>query len=275
MNFWKVYLRQLPKIVLHKDGISNTLCLRKTIWVNFKCINFKSAYKLPIWIYRHTKINSLGNLIIECDKIQSGIIKIGSYGNASREHTILENYGSIIFRGSTSIFRGCYINNNGIITFEGQNLLSEGCTLKIMDYLKMGKMSRFGSETYVIDTDFHYTIDIHTSKIKRNTKGITIGEYNWFGTRSFIKKGVKTGYGFIIAAPNTVLIKDYSTLESYTVLGGNPARPIASGISRIFNTVEENRLKNLFIDNLDIEYTIGNLQGLSIEKYCAGDKIMN
>lgn len=274
LRFLKEYLHQLRRIVFNKDGMSNTLCLRKTIYLNFKCFKFSNAIKFPIWVYRYTQIISIGNLIIEKDDIPSGLIKIGSAGNASRKYTIIENYGTIIFKDTTSIFRGCYIYNKGTITFEGQNLLSEGCTIKIQDYLKMGWMSRFGTETYVIDTDFHYAVDINNGIIKRNTKGITIGESNWFGTRSFVKKGVKTGFGFVIAAPNTVLSKDYSNLDNYTVLGGNPAKPITHGLRRIFNVKEEKNLNQYFKEHPDDNYLNIDLTSLNLDEYCSNQDIL-
>lgn len=274
-KFFKCYVRQFSRILFNKDGMMNTLCLRKTIWLNFKCFEFRKAVHLPVWVYRYTKFNSVGRIIIDKDNIQSGIIKIGSAGNASRKYTTIENYGTITFKDTTSILRGCYINNFGNITFEGQNLLSEGCTLKIFDYLNMGWMSRFGSETYVIDTDFHFAVDINTGKIKRNTKGITIGEFNWFGTRAFIKKGVKTGFAFVIAAPNTVLTKDYSNLENYSVLGGNPAKPIAQGLRRIFDVTEENKLKQYFKTHPEKECISIDVDNIDLNDYCANQDILS
>lgn len=278
MNFWKTYLSHLKTLIkrniLGIDGIGNTLCLRKTLWMNFKCLKFSTAKAFPIWVYRHTKLNSLGSIVIDCDKIESGMIKIGSFGNAGRLSTIIENHGCITFKGSTSIFRGCYIHNTGNITFDGQNRLSESCTLKITEYLHMGKMSRFGSETYAIDTDFHFAIDVNTGNIKRNSKGISIGEYNWFGTKSFIKKGTKTGFGFVIAAPNTVLTKDYSTLENYTILGGNPAKPIGQGLLRIFNTSEEQQLLSYFKSHLKEHTITKDISDLNMFDFCGNGEIL-
>lgn len=274
MNFWKTYLHSIPKIVLGKDSIGNTLSLHKTIWINFRCLKFKDACKLPIWVYKYTKFNSVGKIKIVAEKIQSGLIRIGSIGNASREHTIIENSGIIIFKGSTSIFRGCYIYNRGNIIFQGKNLLSEGCTLKILDSLEIGEMSILGSETYIIDTDFHFSIDTKTGIIKNNTKGIKIGPYNWFGTKTFVKKGVRTGYGMVTAAAYTVLTKDYSTLDNFTVVGGNPAKPIAKGLRGIFNESADKELIAYFKENPDAEIKIKRREQDNLDKYCSFKDIL-
>lgn len=60
-------------------------------------------------------------------------------------------------------------------------------------------------------------------------KGDTrLGDGCWLGMRAMIMLGVTIGEGAIIAA-GSVVTRD---VDPYTVVGGNPARPIASRFDR-------------------------------------------
>ncbi|WPA93157.1 CatB-related O-acetyltransferase [Providencia zhijiangensis] len=59
-------------------------------------------------------------------------------------------------------------------------------------------------------------------------KGDTIiGDGVWIGMRAFIMPGVQIGEGAVIAA-NSVVVKD---VAPYTIVGGNPAKPINTRFS--------------------------------------------
>lgn len=59
-------------------------------------------------------------------------------------------------------------------------------------------------------------------------KGYTIiGDGVWIGMRAFIMPGVQIGEGAVIAA-NSVVVKD---VAPYTIVGGNPAKPINTRFS--------------------------------------------
>ncbi len=68
--------------------------------------------------------------------------------------------------------------------------------------------------------------DVHPG-IKYNTKkhnkgSVVVGSGCWFGENVFVCPGVKIGDGAVLAA-HAVITKD---VESYSIVGGNPAGPI-------------------------------------------------
>ena len=92
----------------------------------------------------------------------------------------------------------------------------------------------------MMDTDFHYMIDIDKHRIGRRSAPIVIGNNVWIGNRATIKKGVKIPDNTIVAASYTVLTKDYTQVPPYSILGGCPAKVLTSGYSRIW----KNEMKN-------------------------------
>ena len=88
-----------------------------------------------------------------------------------------------------------------------------------------------------------------------NKGNIEIGNDVWIGYNATIMAGVKIGDGAIIATNATVV----SHVESYTVVGGNPAREI----KKRFSPEIIERLLKLQWWNWDIEKITKNVQNLT------------
>lgn len=82
--------------------------------------------------------------------------------------------------------------------------------------------------TLVMDTDWHEVADLNSGKTKPKTKGITIGNNVWLGTRSVILKGSVLPDGCIVGA-NAVVTKAFN--NENTLIAGNPARECRSGVT--------------------------------------------
>ena len=54
------------------------------------------------------------------------------------------------------------------------------------------------------------------------TRPIVIGPRAWIGARAFVGPGIKVGEGAVVGAASAV----FSNVEPWTVVGGNPARPL-------------------------------------------------
>ena len=85
----------------------------KTLYLNFKKLPFNQAIKLPIWIYGKITFRSLrGDIVIDSDRIYSGMIKIGKrdyYVNTGIPQTILTLNGILKFNGNVN-FQVIYEN---------------------------------------------------------------------------------------------------------------------------------------------------------------------
>lgn len=263
----------LPILYLIKDSFptDQPLNIIKTIYVNYRALPIKQAIYLPIYIYRGVKIYKLGKIIINTPNLKRGMISIGRITYKSQGEGKLLNLGLIEFRGATTIGGGFIIENLGTIIFKGNDRLGEGVTLLIRDKLEIGKYSTLGFRCFLMDSDDHFTINCNTLEIGRNKKPIIIGRRNWIANSTYIKKGTITPDYTIVASANSLLSKDYSGIEPYSVLGGIPAKKIGSGIRRIYNFKEEARINKYFIDNPDIDIYIPNIRPEGVDEYCTSN----
>ena len=60
-------------------------------------------------------------------------------------------------------------------------------------------------------------------------------------------------------------------MEPYSVLGGVPAKKIASGIRRIYNLDEESYLNNFFKTNPDVTTYKPNITEEDLDVYCTSN----
>lgn len=260
----------LPIWYLIRDSFptDQSLNIIKTIYVNYRALPIKQAIYLPIYIYRGVKIYKLGKIIINTPNLKRGMISIGKITYKSQGVGKLLNLGLIEFRGATTIGGGFIIENVGVIIFKGNDRLGEGVTLLIRDKLEFGEYSTLGFRCFLMDSDDHFTINCNTLEIGRNKKPIIIGRRNWIANSTYIKKGTITPDYTIVASANSLLSKDYSGIEPYSVLGGIPAKKIGSGIRRIYNFKEEDSLNKLFRDNPDIDIYMPNIKSEGVDEYC-------
>ncbi|MGO9317698.1 MAG: putative colanic acid biosynthesis acetyltransferase [Terracidiphilus sp.] len=66
------------------------------------------------------------------------------------------------------------------------------------------------------------THDYNDPDFRLVTKPIMIGPHAWIGARAFIAPGVNVGEGAVIGAASAV----FHDVETWTVVGGNPAHPL-------------------------------------------------
>lgn len=240
----KKIIKRTLKLLIGLSNPDQTVNYFKTFIFNYIAFGWKGVVKLPVLIYENTKLYHIGKIVINCE-LKKGVLAIGKQDYKSQGITKFSNTGKIIIDGYVKI-EGCsIIENSGTILFKGYNKVSDGSCLFIRDKFIMGEQSRIGFHSFVMDSDDHYTIDINDKSVHRNTKPIIIGKYNWLASNTFIKKGVVTP-DYLIVASNALLIKDYSSLPPYSVIGGVPAKPLKSGIRRIYNPQTEHLLRDYF-----------------------------
>lgn len=107
-----------------------------------------------------------------------------------------------------------------------------GTTICAASHVTIGKRCLFGADVVIMDTDFHN----HSAENRRYapvdwaavSAPIIIGDDVFIGTRAIVQKSVNIGEGSIVAA-GSVVVHD---VPPYTIVGGNPARPIRSLIKR-------------------------------------------
>ncbi|MBR4267209.1 MAG: hypothetical protein IKQ46_14235 [Bacteroidales bacterium] len=236
----------------------------KTIIFNIIAFGVKGL-RLPVYIYNNTNIYKVGKIILHCP-IKHGLIRIGQLDLKSQGKTKFKNAGTIEVWGPVKI-EGCTIlENDGIIEFHGFNRIADGSLVVIRKKLVIGEQSRIGFQSFVMDSDDHFLVDVTTKEVIDNKKEIFIGKYNWIASRTVIKKGVKTPDYLIVASANALLTKDYTDLPPYSVVGGMPVKLLKTGVRRIYNIENERNLNEYFKKKNENSFLLDD--SIEMEKYC-------
>ncbi|MDR2533410.1 MAG: hypothetical protein LBC81_01315 [Tannerellaceae bacterium] len=207
----------------------------------------------------------MGKISIE-GKVTPGMILIGSYNLKGQGHTKILNRGEIIFRGPLRLGGGSVIENHGQIIFERETLITECVSFLIRRRLHVGEYARIGFYSMIMDSDYHYMVNVDTGEIKDHRREIVIGPYNWIGGRSIVKKGTRTP-AYAIVASGSMLAKDYTSSEPFSLFAGAPAKVVATGWRRVYNIEEERRLDAYFSQSKAASTTI-DLDNIDLEAFC-------
>lgn len=231
-----------------------------SIYFNFKTLPFSQAIRLPILFYGPINIYMiLGRVKIICDDLYCGMIKIGK--NNEFFNGVDNNSFISLGEDSLVVFNGpCAISNNYVIRVSRNAKLSFGaytffgsnvrfiCTTEI----DIGKYTRCAYGSQIVDSNFHYVMDMKKKNVCRHFGKIVIGDYNWIGNHTSITKDCVTK-PYTIVCSNTLLCKDYSVdSREHVMIGGIPGKIIKDSLSRIYSTDYEKLLNDFFNQNPNI-----------------------
>lgn len=225
-----------------------------TLYVNIAMLPLKDALKFPILIYGRCYAVSLkGRLIID-GEIKRGMLIIGHTDpvRSFESSTILNIMGDIRLRGKAQIRRGFHvqINPNAILDIGNMVFIADNITIICSKQISIGDNSNIGNNCVFMDTDFHYVINTETRMVRNCSKPIIIGKNNWIAGYNVIKKGAVTPEGTIVAGPYSMIGKDYTEkIESYSIIGGSPAKFIASNYRRIKSKETQLKIHRYYKDN--------------------------
>ena len=205
-----------------------------SIYFNFHYLPFRQAILLPILLYKPCYLRLKGRVIINADNISFGMIRLGFNMVSLYPSTgiVWENHG-----GNCIFYGHCYIGNASAISIGKTGIVSFGkdftatAAFKLASYYNIEFKDNVlvGWENTFIDTDFHQLKSIVGENLK-SYASIRIGCNNWFAFKSIILKGTETADHCIVGA-NSLLNKKYE-IPKYSLLGGNPAKLLKTGIIR-------------------------------------------
>ena len=226
----------------------------KTIYFNFKTLPFRQAIRLPVYIYGPVSLYwTCGKCMIDCNNLSKSMIKLGCnnefFNGVNKSSFIYLQPDSILkFNGPCAIACNYNIRVSSGATLEFGKFTFFGSSVKFIcsTGIKIGDYTRIAYESQLIDTNSHYVVNLKTKAVARREGKIRIGSYNWIGNRTTINKGTITK-DYTIVTGSSLLNKDYSKFdEIYQVVGGMPAKVIASDMKRVFSTTVENRITDYF-----------------------------
>ena len=254
---------------IETQKINNRLKFWKTIYLNFRTMPSKHAWKTPIWIYGKIKFYDLSGQILPLQDtiIKSGMFIIGHMDQVrSCDTTTSLTINGTIYYGKNVVLRqGAKLRIEGKLVLEDNVYIGDNNTFIISQSCHIKEKTRIAYNCLFMDTDIHYMININDKSIHKNKKNIEIGIGNWIGGYTMIKKGVRTPNFMIVAGPYACLTKDYTKdFTEYTCIGGCPARLIKTGLRRINNPISEQLLNTYFTSNNAPYYYQGN-----IETFCS------
>lgn len=87
----------------------------KTVRFNFHYFSFRTALKIPVYVYKATDLYRMqGNIVLDVSDIWTGMVKLGPHGLGTRdrryERTMWEVYGTVIVKGIVNIGSGTRIS---------------------------------------------------------------------------------------------------------------------------------------------------------------------
>lgn len=241
----------------------------KTIYVNFRSLPFSQAIHFPIYVYGKLRIYSLNGSMEIKGPIRRGMIKIGMprYGSVvDVERTYINNKGRVVFNGEAIFCNGVTINViGGELMLGDKAFFAEKARIVCSHYIEIGEGTRIAHECQIIDTNFHYILNVENG-ITTYPKGkIKIGKWSWVANRTTIQKGTVLP-DYTIVGSNSLLNKDYSDVPPCSLLAGMPAKFIKTGLRRVFNIKNERMLHAFFEKNgYDVKY---RYLGDDIDEFC-------
>lgn len=249
----------------------NHVCWLKSWLYNAMWFGLKQSFKMPILIFNDVEIMALGRIVIS-GPIERGMIHIGAWKSKAHNSTRIFNNSLIIFNGRTEIRGGVIIENDGTIEFKKDVRIGENCEIMCQDNIVFGDRVSIGFETQVMDTDFHFVLNMEKQKIRNCHKPTIINNGAWVSSNCKVMKGTVIPEGAIVAG-NSLFNQDYSSLPQNTLFAGSPAKPIKEGFRRIQNMTSEKQIKEYFLSHPEAhEYLVTTD---NIDDFCCGDLLFS
>ncbi|WP_434980527.1 acyltransferase [Daejeonia sp. YH14] len=208
----------------------------KTILLNFRFFPLKDALKFPIIIFGKCAFGNMDGKIVLDGQPDFGRIGIGQrYQMFKKEKGVaeLQISGELILQGRAQFgldFK-LYIGKNAICTVGDMTSIGNDSTLICTKKITFGKFCRMGSETYISDSNFHNMKNTQSGEIFPKSFEITIGNYNFIGTRVTILGKTQTP-DYATIASCSLANKDYTAFGEKILLGGIPSRLIKNNVAR-------------------------------------------
>lgn len=209
-----------------------------SIYFNFHYLPFKQAIRLPILLYKPHLHQLKGSIVIDTNKISTGMVKLGypsSYLYPNNGIMYENGGGTIVIHGRMAIGNASAISIGPKGKLELFPYVGATAALKLVCFHKIviGENTLIGWDCIIMDTDLHSctTVDEHHKTIGHTTgyAPILIGRDVWIGTGAIILKGVTVKDRCIIAA-RTVYTSSSNNISEYSLVAGTPPRVIKGGV---------------------------------------------
>lgn len=234
------------------------LNLTKTLYFNFRVFNFKTAIKLPVWLYGHIQLEGLHRRCVVLQRVKTGGVKIGGgwetdvFGRSNRCISFLRLRGKLVLGNYIVMQQGVVlsVSNNAILKIGNNVVFNERVTIHSKTGITINDNCRFGWNVQIFDTGFHYMIN--KGKLAYRNAPVVIENNVWVGNGVSIMKGTNLP-AYTIVASNSLVNKNFKEMGEHCMIGGVPAKFITNGVERLL--LKDNEIDKLFKDeNKVIDY---------------------
>lgn len=240
---------------------SNWLNIFLTIYFNFRCFPFRQAIKFPLFVYGRPRLYNLSGHMEIRGKVSCGMIKfnnteIGAPSLMSVQSEIC-NLGKIIFEGKGRIGTGTkiYVAKNAVLKLGKNFKIMDMCNIGCYKRITIGSDFGLAHRCQILDSNYHYIANFLKMQVPNYIHAIQIGKNCWICNSSTITGGVILP-DYTIVASNSLVNKDYSSIPVGSLIGGIPAKLIASRLYRIYNTSIQRDISSFYKENPYSIYSI-------------------
>lgn len=238
----------VKKLLKRIGGYINVIFEQRIIYSYIFCFKYlpiEQARYRPIRFYKDAtgKIIGDGKIILDIDKIRQGeYVHVGhlthdfDYGCEKTSLTV--THGTLIIKGALDIRRGTNLDIRGRAVFGEGGVFGPRCRIRVHNHVEIGDLFRIAHETQIFDSNFHFSEKVDEPGFYPCSKPIIIGHHAWIGNRCTISPGVVLP-DYITVASNSLVNKNFSTLELYSTIGGVPAKLLRTGWTRVWDTKRE------------------------------------
>ncbi|SRX74793.1 acyltransferase [Aequorivita antarctica] len=245
------FLKKIYRSLREKFRFYKSVNWIKTYYFNYKMFPKAVARKLPVFFYGPVKFSSLkGDFKIEAP------IKRAMVGFGQPYELITKYKGtSELFLSGTFVVKGhvqfgkdyfVYVYDNAYCEFGHMASLASNGKVICKNKIVLGTYARIGSESQLIDTNFHQMVNTKTGEKYPINGSIKLGDYNFISNRVSIMQKTVTPDNCSIAS-NTLCNKDYSKFGENVLIGGIPAKLLRENISRDWDGELANLTKYLIV----------------------------
>lgn len=222
-----------------------------TIYLNLRSFPLIQAIKMPIWIYGRPKLMCLSGTMrikgkISCGMIRFNFVNIGSPSNMGVQSEI-NNQGLIIFHGAARIRTGnrIVVGYKAILELGSNLIIADMCNLGCFKSIQIGHDTRISHRCQIFDSHYHYVANFTKNVVPDIYKKVVIGNYCWICNSVSISAGARIPDSTIVSS-NSLLNKDLSAIEPQSIVGGIPAKFIASGCQLVNNRQKEMEIAHFY-----------------------------
>lgn len=209
-----------------------------TIWLNFRSFPLSQACFFPVSVYGRPKVYGLSGRMKIIGKVTFGMVKFNQTKPAAPSNMGVQseifNNGLIIFRGKGLIGTG-----NKIFVASGKTLdiganfkITDMCNIGCFSGITIGEQSWIVHRCQILDANYHYVANFTKGVVPKWSSPIYIGKGCWICNTSTVSGGTVLP-NFTIVASNSLVNKDYSHIPESSIIGGIPAKFIATGFRKV------------------------------------------